>query len=205
MLAAMGSSGHSDRVAGCVLGAAIGDALGFPVEFLTDWDSIRRTFPPDGVTGFGQWWGEGKDRYAPYSDDTQMAEVVLRALLASHAAGEDLTSSMQRIGRGFAEWAESPLGGHRAPGGACLRGARELAQGRAWNGGDPDAGGCGSVMRAYPFGLLLGSDERHAELWAVEHSRLTHGHPMALAACAGLAVGVARALRGRPPDESWRR
>ena len=202
MPASVDSPGHSDRVAGCVLGAAIGDALGYPVEFLTDRESIREAFPPDGLTGFELWWGEGQQRFAPHSDDTQMAEVVLRALLASRSAGEGLVPTMERIGRGFAEWADSPQGGHRAPGGACLRGSRELATGRAWDAGDPDAGGCGSVMRAYPFALLFLDDEAQAETWAVAHSRLTHGHPMALAACAGLVVGVGRAARGRSLEET---
>lgn len=190
-----------DRVAGCVLGAAIGDALGHPVEFLGSLEAIRKTFGPEGVTGFVLFWEHGGGRYAPYTDDTQMAEIVLRCLLAGWEAAEGLEATMERMGRGFAAWADAPLGGHRAPGNACLRGARELARGRAWNRGDPEAGGCGSVMRAYPFGLLFAADEARAESWSVAHSRLTHGHPMALAACAGLAVGVARAATGHAPDE----
>jgi len=55
-------------------------------------------------------------------------------------------------------------------------------------------------MRAYPFGLLFATDEARAESWSVAHSRLTHGHPMALAACAGLAVGVARVASGRASE-----
>ena len=188
-----------DRVAGCILGAAVGDALGHPVEFM-DLDGIRRAYGPEGVTGYVLWWGDGARRFAPYTDDTQMAEVTLRALLTAREAGEDLEPTMERIGRGYAEWAETPQGGHRAPGSACLRGARELRDGRAWRAGDPDAGGCGSVMRAHPFGVLFSHDEALAERWAVEHSRLTHAHPMALAACAALAVGVRRALRGAEPS-----
>jgi len=151
------------RVAGCVLGAAIGDALGHPVEFLGSLEAIRRVYGPEGVTGFVLFWSDGAGRYAPYTDDTQMAEVVLRCLLAGREADEGLDATMARIGSGFAAWVDTPLGGHRAPGNACIRGARELAHGRAWNGGDPDAGGCGSVMRAYPFGLLFASDEARAE------------------------------------------
>jgi ADP-ribosylglycohydrolase len=189
-----------DRIAGCVLGAAIGDALGHPVEFIGCLDEIRRAHGPGGVTGYVLWWNDGEHRFAPYTDDTQMAEVTLRSLLMSRQAAEGLDPAMERIGRGFAGWVESPQGGHRAPGQACLRGANELRNGRPWRSGDPSAGGCGSVMRAYPFGLLF-DEEQTAETWAVEHSRLTHGHPMALAACAGLALGVLRALRGAAPHK----
>jgi ADP-ribosylglycohydrolase len=115
------------------------------------------------VTGYVLWWRDGAQRFAPYTDETQMAEVTLRALLASCAACEALEPTMERIGRGYAEWAETPQGGHRAPGQACLRGARELRSGRPWRGGDPEAGGCGSVMRAHSFGVLFSHDESTAE------------------------------------------
>jgi ADP-ribosylglycohydrolase len=146
-----------------VLGAAIGDALGHPVEFIGSLEAIRKAYGPEGVTGYVLWWRDGAQRFAPYTDDTQMAEVTLRALLASCAACEALEPTMERIGRGYAEWAETPQGGHRAPGQACLRGARELRSGRPWRGGDPEAGGCGSVMRAHSFGVLFSHDESTAE------------------------------------------
>lgn len=190
-----------DRLTGSILGAAIGDALGHPVEFLTSMEAIRQRFGPEGVTEYALFWEDGGRRFAPYTDDTQMAEVVLRALLDSRALGEGLEPAMRRMGQGFAAWERSPQGGHRAPGAACIRGARELANGRAWDAADREAGGCGSVMRAYPFGLLFAGDEARAEAWAVAHSRLTHGHPMALAACAGIAVGVARAVKDAAPDK----
>ena len=50
---------HLDnKVAGAVLGAAIGDALGHPTEFLSA-ESIRQRFPPDGVEGYELWWERG--------------------------------------------------------------------------------------------------------------------------------------------------
>jgi ADP-ribosylglycohydrolase len=108
--------------------------------------------------------------------------------------------AMQDIAAGFRLWANAPQGGHRAPGNACMRGARRLAAGVPWNeAGGAEDGGCGSVMRAYPFGLFAGDDLRFVEHWAVEHSRMTHQHPIALAACAALAIGVALELRGQKP------
>ena len=62
-----------------------------------------------------------------------------------------------------------------------------------------DAGGCGSVMRRHPFGLVFADDLEKAEKWAVEHSRLTHQDPIALASCAAMAVGTALALRQENP------
>jgi ADP-ribosylglycohydrolase len=51
-------------------------------------------------------------------------------------------------------------------------------------------------MRAWPFGLFFADDLDAAETWAVEHSRLTHRDPIALAACAAIARGAALAVRG---------
>ena len=186
------------RIQGAVLGAAVGDALGHPTEFLSH-DEIRRKFGLDGVIGFELWWERDGRRFAPYTDDTQMAEIVLRSLVEHR--NEQMNVVMEEIAHGFAHWSTSPQGGHRAPGNACMRGAGRLAAGVHWReaGGAHD-GGCGSVMRAYPFGLMFSDDVEQAEYWAVEHSRMTHGDPIALAACAAMAVGVAGEVLGDEPE-----
>lgn len=181
---------------GCVLGGAIGDAMGHPTEFL-GMSEIRRHYGRDGVTGFELYWEREGKRFAPYTDDTQMAEAVLVSLLEARAKSLDLDGTMQHMAKAFVRWAEHPQGGHRAPGNACLSGCRALARGVPWSeAGGPTAGGCGSVMRAYPFGLLFHDDLARAESWSVAHSKLTHRDPIALAASAAMAVGVARIVRG---------
>ena len=181
---------------GCVLGGAIGDAMGHPTEFLS-MPEIRRRYGPAGVKGFELYWDRGGARFAPYTDDTQMAEIVLRSLVDSREAGEDLDACMRRMASGFVRWAAAPQGGHRAPGNACISGCRALSQGVHWSkAGGETAGGCGSVMRAYPFGLVFADDLRRCEEWSVAHSKLTHRDPIALAASAAMAVGVARVVRG---------
>jgi ADP-ribosylglycohydrolase len=183
---------------GAVLGAAIGDAMGHPTEFIGSFQGIYDRYGPEGVTGFELFRESESGRFAPYTDDTQMAEVVLRTLLDGHA---DLDETMQRMAQGFVSWSERPQGGHRAPGNACMAGCRRLAQGAPWReAGGATAGGCGSVMRVYPFGLVFAGDLEQAEFWAVEHSRLTHGDPIALAACAAMAIGIARIVGRQPLD-----
>jgi ADP-ribosylglycohydrolase len=189
----------SRRVA-TVLGAAIGDAIGHPTEFMS-MAAIHERYGAGGVSGFELYWDRDGRRFAPYTDDTQMAEVVLRALLWSQHAGADLDATMQMMATGFVAWSDHPQGGHRAPGNACLSGCRALAAGEPWQkAGGATAGGCGSVMRAYPFGLVFAGDLARAERWAVAHSGLTHRDPIALAACAAMAVGIARCLRGEAID-----
>jgi ADP-ribosylglycohydrolase len=192
----MGADLHS-RVAGAVLGAAIGDAMGHPTEFISSFEALRRRYPPAGVTGFELYWERDGHRFAPYTDDTQMAEIVLRSLLAGAEQDASIDSVMTGMAASFVTWADHPQGGHRAPGNACLAGCRALARGVPWGeAGGSTAGGCGSVMRAYPFGVLFASDPSRATDWAAEHSALTHRDPIALAACAAMACAVAAAMSG---------
>jgi ADP-ribosylglycohydrolase len=185
-----------DKILGAVLGAAIGDALGYPVEFIRSAQEIRDRYGPDGVTGYVRYrQEEGGRRFAPYSDDTQMAEVVLRSLIWSRASSADLDATMRHMAKGFVLWSRQPQGGHRAPGNACMSGCRALGAGDPWyESGAADAGGCGSVMRSYPFGIVFAHDSTRAEAWAVEHSKMTHRAPIALAACAAMSNGVVLAL-----------
>jgi ADP-ribosylglycohydrolase len=104
----------ADRVTGSVIGAAVGDALGHPVEFISSLEAIRQKFGPNGITGYTLFWKRSGRQFASYTDDTQM-EVVLRSLLDSRALSEGLEPAMRRMGRGFTEWGRSPQGGHRAP------------------------------------------------------------------------------------------
>lgn len=191
--AAAGNVPRASRFLGAVLGAAIGDAMGHPTEFIGSFEAICERYGPDGVRGYELYWERDGQRFAPYTDDTQMAEVVLRTLLDGH---DDLDDAMRRMARGFVDWSRNPQGGHRAPGNACMSGCRRLAEGVPWSeGGGATAGGCGSVMRAYPFGLIFADDLALAEKWAVAHSKLTHRDPIALAASAAMAVGMARIVQ----------
>src|SRR5690242_4139982 len=78
------------RVSGAVLGGAIGDAMGHPTEFMS-MESIRARYGESGVQKFELYWEREGRRFAPYTDDTQMAEQVLRALIDER---EDLDRCM---------------------------------------------------------------------------------------------------------------
>ncbi len=81
------SMSYADRVAGAVLAAAIGDAIGHPTEFLS-MDSIHARYGESGVTGFELWWDRGGKTFAPYTDDTQMSAAAIAGIL--HSAEHDL-------------------------------------------------------------------------------------------------------------------
>jgi hypothetical protein len=75
-----------DHFAGCLLGGAVGDALGAPVEFFHI-DVIRARYGPEGITDYDVAYG----KRGAITDDTQMtlftAEGVLRANPRGHHKG----------------------------------------------------------------------------------------------------------------------
>ena len=186
----------AEQVEGCVLGAAVGDALGHPTEFLRSFDAIESRFGPGGVKGYELYWERGGQRFAPYTDDTQMAELTLFTLVRAREERLGLDAAMPELAQRFVDWLHRPQGGHRAPGSACKAGCRALEAGEPWyEAGGEQAGGCGSVMRAYPAGLVFYDDPAKAEAWAVAQSKLTHRAPIAFAACAALAQATALCLQ----------
>jgi|SRR6185437_2483582 ADP-ribosyl-[dinitrogen reductase] hydrolase len=67
---------RSDRVTGCLVGLAVGDALGAPLEFLSR-QEVRKRFP-QGLREMiaSSLWNKGE-----YTDDTQMALLIAESLL----------------------------------------------------------------------------------------------------------------------------
>jgi ADP-ribosylglycohydrolase len=77
---------------------------------------------------------------------------------------------------------------------SALHYSTDFTEENFWKVGQLGDGGCGSVMRAHPCGLIFADDIKMAEEVAVTQSLLTHGDPMAQAACAAMAVGIVHAL-----------
>ncbi|GAA1010465.1 ADP-ribosylglycohydrolase [Streptomyces sp. F-3] len=71
------------RVRGCLLGGALGDALGHPVEF-SSLDRIRATHGPRGVTGLPSGTDGPAGAVALITDDTQMTLFTAEGLLQAH-------------------------------------------------------------------------------------------------------------------------
>ncbi|MBT4855663.1 ADP-ribosylglycohydrolase family protein [bacterium] len=224
------------RYQGSVLASAIGDAMGKVTEFKS-MDQIHAYYP-HGLQNFDQFtpqdwihfngtpWEDDKgNRFAPFTDDTQMAIMVLETLVSCPSnswrflkkqGGIPLDLFMWSIAYKFNNWYLDPDGGQsfdRAPGNACKRGCEVLMKRvepehikicplpRSWDVGATNAGGCGSVMHAFPFGLVLAHDLDLCEFLAVEHSKLSHGHSWALAACGAMAVGVAEIINQKSVNE----
>lgn len=72
---------YRSRVRGCLLGGAVGDALGYPIEF-TSLDRIRASHGQRGVTGYVSG---AHGALGLISDDTQMTLFTVEALITAHA------------------------------------------------------------------------------------------------------------------------
>jgi ADP-ribosylglycohydrolase len=181
-----------DRFRGCILGLAIGDALGHPTEFVSSVSAIRARWGELGVTDFQP---SGRHPPGTFTDDTQMTIGVLRGLVRAGHAGLD--RMMEVMGQEFVAWSRSPEN-NRAPGGTCLSGCRSLASGTPWRrAGVGESKGCGAAMRAAPVGLFLSGAHQVEELVrvAAAQSSLTHRHPTGIASSVAAAAPVAFAVR----------
>ena len=203
---------------GCLLGGAVGDALGAPLEFLSG-EALVARFGAEGLSGYVEIpGGLGK-----FTDDTQMTLFTAEGLLRARAP---VPSSVMRLRGGterklvwdsYLRWlltqggmprgveAEELLGGwlikehglfeRRAPGETCLR---ALLEGHPGTVSEPinDSKGCGGLMRVAPAGLLHPGRPEAAFTLGCELAALTHGHPSGVLASGHLAAVIASLLVG---------
>lgn len=202
------------QVLGCIVGLAVGDALGYPAEFRRRAE-LQEALGVAGITEFlaledRRFRGpKPVARHHPpgtFTDDTQMSLALAEGLL--RAGGSSLDDRMRAVAKEFVEWAESPSN-DRAPGTTCMAGCANLAAGHAWHvAGIAESKGCGSAMRVAPIALLYRDVEEVLEV-ARASSRLTHGHDAAVEGAAAVALMVHHALQGVSPrhiyDEVARR
>lgn len=195
------------RPVGALLGAAVGDALGWPQEDrskIVGGNAARRIDP---TPHFRDWVRHGGSRYASYldpvrageySDDTQLMLAVARACLH----GPDWLRWLTTV-----ELPQWPLY-ERGGGGAVLRAARSWARGRPpWHAeSDKDAaavdryfqaGGNGVAMRVAPHAIvaaLEGQSQDELSRRVIRDGISTHGHPHALIGALLHTASLARAL-----------
>jgi len=202
----------ADRITGCLLGGAIGDALGAGIEF-DSIAAIRSRHGRDGVTGYVEAYG----RRGAITDDTQLSlfttEGIIRASVRGRLRGICHPPSVVRLAylrwyhtqgqpwpadlpKGPDGWLVEVAGLHhrRAPGTTCLGALGSGAHGepaRPIN----DSKGCGGVMRAAPAGFPATTTAKRFE-FGCEIAALTHGHP-----CGYLPAGFLAATVGALVDE----
>lgn len=208
-----------DRIRGSLIGGAIGDALGYPVEFIYSFAGIQRKYGNRGITRLDteQWWtteeGNGK---AVVSDDTQMTLFTACGVLNAKA---DNAPFIPSICRAYVEWLFTQTGEkkkgfdkcwisklpelnvRRAPGNTCMSALNAISK-----GGEPinDSKGCGGVMRIAPIPLYAAVDSRisleEACTLAAGASSLTHLHPLGYIPSALVAYIIYKLAQDEAPE-----
>lgn len=179
-----------ERIAGVIIGTAVGDALGYPAELLS-MDMIKKMH------------GRVDDflHHPPkYTEDTQLMRAVAEGLLRARN-WDNLNVAAEEIVEEFIAWANYAET-VRAPGALCLRGCQNLKNGVYWrNAGKDNGSGCGAAMRAMAYGVWFDVPLRAAE-WAAEHALMTHDKPEAQASAAAVAAIVSALCEEYEPVEA---
>lgn len=178
---------RSDRVAGCLVGLAVGDALGAPLEFISR-QEVRKRFP-QGLREMiaSRLWQEGE-----YTDDTQMALLIAESLLEM----QDFVAF--DLAKRFQNWARTAKDvGIQTR--AVVNMVRYLEDpercASRYYGYHPDSSaGNGALMRCAPVALFcLNSLEKLVEMSRAS-ARLTHYDPKAQSSCVILNAWIRAAI-----------
>jgi len=177
-----------ERIAGVAVGAAIGDALGMPLEF----------GPPRPADQLVREMLPGRIPAGTFTDDTEMALALAKSLLTYRPLNpEDL---VQR----FVTWIEShppDVGIHTA---SVLQ---RIASGEPWGTAvatvqlhNPDSAGNGSLMRCWPVALAYWDDLDRLVADSVLQSQVTHPHPECNAGSAFVNAAIFHLVHGLEPE-----
>ena len=205
-----------DKCRGSLVGGAVGDALGYEVEFM-NLASIRKRFGEKGITRYVL-----HDGVAQFSDDTQMTlftlEGLMNGVIATKAGKKD--EILPYIERAYLNWyrtqTDTPkqlpsswmgnirsLWARRAPGITCLGALENIANGFTV---ENNSKGCGGVMRVAPLGVFNAAhrhiydytDTAHLAGWAAE---ITHKHIASTFASGLLATTIMNCISDKTVDQ----
>ena len=181
------------RYRGCLLGLAVGDALGTTLEFS----------PPGTFTPISDMIGGGPFGLKPgqWTDDTSMALCLAASLI--ERSGFDPIDQLDRYVRWWREGYLSSTGTCFDIGSTVRSALTQFMQTRASYPGstDPRTAGNGSLMRLAPVVLYYARQPQQAIHFAAESSRTTHGALEAVDACRYFAALIIDALSGADKEE----
>lgn len=167
---------HGKAIVGCILGTAVGDALGLPYEGLGPRRGKKLLGQPD---RHRLLFGRGM-----VSDDTEHTIFVVQSLVSSNL---DPDQFERNLARSFRWWlAGVPAG----VGFATLRAVFKL-----WLGFPPHRSGVfsagnGPAMRSPILGIVFGKDVDVLSDWVLRSTRITHSDPKAFFGALAIALAA---------------
>lgn len=182
-----------DRFRGCLLGLAVGDALGTALEF-----SPPGTFEPvHDIVGGGPF----DLKPGEWTDDTSMALCLAESLIEKR--GFDPVDQLERYLRWRDEGYCSVTGRCFDIGNTVAASLRRFETTREPYPGstDPASAGNGSIMRLAPVVMFYASVPRKAIDFAAASSRTTHRAREAVDACRYMASLMVGLLNGRARED----
>lgn len=199
-----------NKFSGALLGAACGDALGYPLKSFS-LARIQRRFGPFGLRTLVR--DAKNDKKAPISENTQLMLATVDGILWADAKKLEL---VEGVYRGYMRWfygqtGEEPRRGQRTwlrrqphEREFCLVQQRFMhakrmpeegllsAFGRDARGSTKvkvnDSKGSAALLRAVPLGLLFAGDEKLAFDMAVNAAALSHSNPIAYNSAGAVAA-----------------
>ena len=220
-----------EHFAGCLLGGAVGDALGAAVEF-DSIGTIRKNYGENGIEHYAPCYG----RKGAITDDTQMtlftAEGLLRAWRRKQHSAMPVSYD-EMLHRAYLRWLATQgmksahedfqaaqngwlltvgdLRHRRAPGNTCLSALQSARMGTPEKPIN-NSKGCGGVMRAAPVGLFAakafqaadppGSEWKATFDLGCRAAAITHGHPSGYLPAGCLATIIYGVISGLNLEEA---
>lgn len=213
------------RFKACLIGGAIGDALGYPIEFMK-LHEIKNKY---GNSGLNELLLDKTSNKALISDDTQMSLFTADGMVwAYRRCSERGIGSYAGSGtyQSYLRWLYTQTGkikddnwlqktpyekdysnelfildmkelfACRAPGNTCLS---ALESGLIGSVDNPinNSKGCGGIMRVAPVGLFLHDEPKYAFRVGCEIAALTHGHPTGYLSAGAFALIIAELLNNK--------
>ncbi len=182
-----------DRFRGCLVGLAVGDALGGPLEFMSADEIVAQYGGPVSEMVGGGWLHL---RPGEVTDDTQMTLCIAESIVEQGAF------DMLDIARRFVAWFDSQP---KDIGNITRLALADLKRGVPWQEAGRVAhqqtggrsAGNGSVMRCAPVALYRWQNRQQLIADSVSSSRVTHWDDMACYGAAALNLIIAELLQGR--------
>lgn len=209
---------QSDNFTGCLLGGAVGDALGADTEFMS-LTNILNKYGTTGVTNYTEF----ADGIGIFTDDTQMTLFTAEGLLSVNT-NATTNNYVTAVYEAYLRWlitqthsyqgymqipsaetaglmAHKELFRLRAPGLTCMGSLKSGVMGTIEQPINHSKG-CGGVMRVAPAGLLFWKNATQAFTIAAKLAAITHSHPSGYLSAGALAAILAFLVHGHSLQEA---